>query len=62
MEKAVRRLWEAIKNKEQIIIHGDYDTDGITATVLLQKVLRQNGADILTFVPDRFDDGYGHAP
>lgn len=59
---AVARIWEAIANKEPILIHGDYDTDGITATALLSAILQKNGANVHTFLPHRFDDGYGFTP
>lgn len=59
---AVARLWDAISKGEKILIHGDYDTDGITATVLMDWVLRTNGANVSTFLPHRFDDGYGFTP
>ncbi len=59
---AVERLWKAIRNREQILIHGDYDTDGITATALLAWVLEKNGGIVSSFLPHRFDDGYGFTP
>jgi len=59
---AAARLWEAIRRREPIAIHGDYDTDGVTATTLLAWVLRENGATVSCFLPDRFDDGYGFTP
>jgi len=59
IERAVERLWQAIQNRELILIHGDYDTDGITATALLAEVLKKNGAEVMSFLPHRFDDGYG---
>lgn len=62
IEKAAERLWKAVLNKELILIHGDYDTDGITATALLAYVLRKNGAEVSSFIPHRFDDGYGFTP
>lgn len=62
MKKAAQRLWEAIVNKELIIVHGDYDTDGVTATALLVTILRQNNAEVMTFLPHRFEDGYGFTP
>ncbi len=62
MKKAVARLWEAIKNREHILIHGDYDTDGVTSAALLSWVLKKNGAEVSTFLPHRFDDGYGFTP
>ncbi|MDR0931568.1 MAG: single-stranded-DNA-specific exonuclease RecJ [Victivallales bacterium] len=62
IKEAAKRLWDAIANKETILIHGDYDTDGITASALLAFVLRQNGATVHSFIPHRFDDGYGFTP
>ena len=62
MKEAVKCLWDTIFDQAPILIHGDYDTDGITATALLADVLRQNGADVHTFIPHRFDDGYGFTP
>ncbi|MDD3155778.1 MAG: single-stranded-DNA-specific exonuclease RecJ [Victivallaceae bacterium] len=59
---AAERLWRAIANGEHILIHGDYDTDGITASALLALVLRSNGATVNSFIPHRFDDGYGFTP
>ncbi len=62
IREACARLWQAIENHEPILIHGDYDTDGITASALLALVLRQNGAIVNSFIPHRFDDGYGFTP
>ena len=62
MDIAVKRLWQAIRSRERILIHGDYDTDGITATALLSWVLERNGAIVSSFLPHRFDDGYGFTP
>ena len=62
IEIAAKRLWDAILNKEMILIHGDYDTDGVTATALLSWVLRKNGGHVNSFIPHRFDDGYGFTP
>ena len=59
---AAARLWKAIHSGEQILIHGDYDTDGITATALLAWVLRKNGATVKSYLPHRIDDGYGLTP
>ncbi|MBO7742336.1 MAG: DHH family phosphoesterase [Victivallales bacterium] len=56
---AAARLWEAIQKNQRIMIHGDYDTDGITATALLAWVLRDNGAQVTCYLPHRIDDGYG---
>ncbi len=62
IKEACARLWQAIADHEPILIHGDYDTDGITASALLALVLRQNGATVNSFIPHRFDDGYGFTP
>ncbi|QSH42076.1 single-stranded-DNA-specific exonuclease RecJ [Lentisphaerota bacterium ZTH] len=59
---AAKRLWDAVMSREPVLIHGDYDTDGITATALLSLVLRQNGCNVHSFIPHRFDDGYGFTP
>ena len=59
---AAERLWEAVFRQEPILIHGDYDTDGITASALLGLTLRSNGATVHSFIPHRFDDGYGFTP
>lgn len=58
-QAAAKRLWEAIQKNQRIMIHGDYDTDGITATALLAWVLRENGAQVSCYLPHRIDDGYG---
>jgi single-stranded-DNA-specific exonuclease len=58
-ETAARRIWEAIEKNQRILVHGDYDTDGITSTVLLRWVLGECGANVDWFVPNRIDDGYG---
>lgn len=59
MTVAIRRLMDAIEQKEKIVIYGDYDVDGVTATALLVRVLRSLGADIAFFLPNRIDEGYG---
>lgn len=59
LKKALERINLAITNKQNILIYGDYDVDGITATAILWQVLYQKGASVLPFVPDREIDGYG---
>ena len=59
MEIAVKRLHAAIENQEKIAVHGDYDVDGITGTVLLTAVLRALGASVEYHIPLRLRDGYG---
>jgi len=56
--KAICRLESAIKNQEKIMVWGDYDVDGITATAVVVTSLRLLGADLIYKVPNRFDDGY----
>jgi single-stranded-DNA-specific exonuclease len=56
---AAERLWQAILNGKRILVHGDYDTDGITAAALVSWVLKSNGADVECYLPHRIDDGYG---
>ena len=62
MGKAVRRMWEAIQNKEKVIIHGDYDTDGVTSATLIHWVLESYGANAEVFISNRMEDGYGPTP
>lgn len=62
MRPAVARLRTAIERRERIVIHGDYDADGITSTAMLQRALEMLGADVGHFVPDRIKDGYGLQP
>ncbi len=59
MKKAVDRLWTALRNQEKIIIHGDYDADGVTGSAVLFSSLRILGADAEVFIPHRENDGYG---
>jgi single-stranded-DNA-specific exonuclease len=62
MREAVDRLLGAIARRERIAIHGDYDVDGITATVILRRATELLGGDVMHFVPDRQRDGYGLQP
>ncbi len=59
MGEAVARLRLAVERGERILIHGDYDADGLTALSLMFYALVWVGADVVPFVPDRFADGYG---
>jgi len=59
MDKAVSRIIKAIKNKEKILIHGDYDVDGITSVALVSKYLKSLKADVLWYIPNRLQEGYG---
>ncbi|MCG6895302.1 MAG: single-stranded-DNA-specific exonuclease RecJ [Desulfobacteraceae bacterium] len=62
MDRAVRRLRKALQDGEHILIYGDYDADGITATVLLVDLLREIGARVSFAIPHRIHDGYGLKP
>jgi len=62
MGVAVDRISAAIARKERIAIHGDYDVDGVTSTVILRRALELLGADVTHFIPERLKDGYGLQP
>ncbi len=59
MDAAVERISHAIDNGEKIMVYGDYDVDGITATALLYSYLQEQGADVQYRLPTREGDGYG---
>ncbi|MCB0120043.1 MAG: single-stranded-DNA-specific exonuclease RecJ [Anaerolineales bacterium] len=59
MHKAIDRIKSAVKDHEPIAIYGDYDVDGVTATALLVETLNKLGADVRSYIPNRFDEGYG---
>jgi len=59
MDKAVARLKEAVRSREPILIHGDFDADGVSATALLVEGLDEFGANVSYSVPDRMLEGYG---
>ncbi|MES1260392.1 MAG: DHH family phosphoesterase, partial [Acidobacteriota bacterium] len=62
MDQAVARIRAAVANREPIEIHGDYDVDGVTSTVVLKKALEIVGADAGWHIPHRLHDGYGMQP
>jgi single-stranded-DNA-specific exonuclease len=62
MAPAVQRIQTALQRQERILVFGDYDADGVTATALLQGFLKQAGADVVTHIPHRMDEGYGLQP
>jgi len=62
MPVAVDRILGAIERRERIAIHGDYDVDGVTSTVILRRALELLGADVTHFIPERLRDGYGLQP
>jgi single-stranded-DNA-specific exonuclease len=57
--RAVERIERAIAQKQRIAIHGDYDVDGITSTVILRRALEMLGGEVVHFIPERLRDGYG---
>lgn len=59
MDKAVAAIRKAIGQQEKIIVFGDYDVDGITATCVLLRYLRSIGADADYYIPNRLSEGYG---
>ncbi len=59
MGAAVERVLAAVARRERVAIHGDYDVDGITATVILRRMIEGIGGDVVHFLPDRLRDGYG---
>jgi single-stranded-DNA-specific exonuclease len=62
MGVAVDRIMGALARKEKIAIHGDYDVDGVTSTVILRRALELLGGDVIHFIPERLRDGYGLQP
>jgi single-stranded-DNA-specific exonuclease len=62
MHDAVARILAAVERKERIAIHGDYDVDGVTSTVILRRALELLGGDVTHFIPERLRDGYGLQP
>src|SRR3954463_611034 len=62
MGLAVERIMAALARKEKIAIHGDYDVDGVTSTVILRRALELLGGDVMHFIPERLKDGYGLQP
>ncbi len=59
MEKAVVRIEQAITNNENILVYGDYDVDGTTSVALMSSYLKTIHPNIATYIPDRYDEGYG---
>ena len=59
MTSAVNRIIKAVENKEQIIIYGDYDVDGITSICVLKQFLEERGLEVSQTIPNRLEEGYG---
>ncbi len=62
MKTAVDRIKTAWRRNETVLVHGDYDTDGLTATAILVRALKSSGVDVHYFIPNRMSDGYGFNP
>ena len=59
MEKAVDRIEKAIQNREDILIYGDYDADGVTSTTVLKRFFSTIKINVKTYIPNRLEEGYG---
>lgn len=62
LDRVFKRIEKAKKNKEKVIIYGDYDADGVCSTAILWEALYKYGLDVLPYIPDRFTEGYGINP
>ncbi len=59
VKKSIKRIKEAIRKKEKIIVYGDYDADGVCATAILWEALYSLKANAMPYIPERFSEGYG---
>jgi len=59
MDVAVARIESALKDNEQILVYGDYDVDGTSSVALMSSYLDTKSSRISTYIPDRYDEGYG---
>jgi single-stranded-DNA-specific exonuclease len=62
LEEAAARLARALERGERVLVHGDYDADGVSATAVLTIALRALGGSVTPYLPDRLEDGYGLHP
>ncbi|MBI5203611.1 MAG: single-stranded-DNA-specific exonuclease RecJ [Nitrospirae bacterium] len=62
VQDAIERIKHALDINERILVHGDYDADGLTATAIMVHALRMHGLDVHYFIPDRIAHGYGFNP
>jgi single-stranded-DNA-specific exonuclease len=62
MKAATQRIAAALERKEMILVHGDYDVDGVTGTALLMRLFEMVGARACWHIPNRFTDGYSFGP
>jgi len=59
MDVAIKRIYQAKENKERILVFGDYDVDGVTASAMLHNMFKKMGVDVVNHIPHRIHDGYG---
>src|SRR5260221_3922528 len=59
LKVAADRIAKAIRDKEKVVVYGDYDVDGITATAILWHAIRLLGGEVDYYIPHRIDEGYG---
>jgi len=59
MDEAIKLIIKHIKNKNKIVVYGDYDADGVTATALLYEILKTLKAKVSVYIPHRVSEGYG---
>lgn len=59
MDKAVKRITEAIENSENILVYGDYDVDGTSSVAMMYSFLQHQSDRVSYYIPDRYDEGYG---
>ena len=59
VDRAIKRIKQALENREKITIYGDYDVDGVTSVSLLYMYLKEHGADVDYYIPTRENEGYG---
>ncbi len=59
LEAAAARLAQAVRQREPLVVYGDYDADGLTAACLLTQFFQELGLSCFTYIPDRLEEGYG---
>ena len=62
MKISVDRILSAAKSGEKVLIHGDYDADGLSAAAIALKAVKMLGIDCSAFIPNRIEHGYGFNP
>jgi single-stranded-DNA-specific exonuclease len=59
ISQAISRIYKAVLEREKIAVYGDFDVDGVTATVILIEGLSRLGAEVIPYIPDRINEGHG---